>query len=112
MTEGLYTILGVITGSIITGLLNYWFQRNQFKHNKEMFILQNKSKEQVKDILIDVLNHKNYAARSFDTLKKRIGGFTEDELRQILYEVGARRTTRKDKSEWWYLKYRYEEVFD
>lgn len=49
------------------------------------------------------LNHKGYTDRSFEILKKRVGGFEEDELRKILVRAGAVRYIRDDGSEWWRL---------
>ena len=49
------------------------------------------------------LSDKKYTDRSFELLKKKLGGFDDDELRKILVRAGAVRTYRKDDSEWWYL---------
>lgn len=106
-TDAHWAIVGVITGGVLTGIFNFLFQKSQFKHNKEMFRLQNRSREMVKEILIDMLNHRVHTDRSFGALKKRIGGFSDDEIRQILHEIGAEKITRSDdNSEWWYLKER------
>lgn len=76
--------------------------------NKEMYFLQNKSKESVKETLLELLNHRNYVDRSFKALSERIGGYNDKELRLILNEVGAVKVNKKDakdgKNEWWYLK--------
>ncbi|MCC5908359.1 MAG: hypothetical protein JJU13_19235 [Balneolaceae bacterium] len=110
LTDAHWVVIGVIIGSVLTGVINYVLQKSQFKHNKEMFRLQNRSKEMVKEILIDMLNHRTHTDRSFVALKKRIGGFSDDEIKQILHEIGAKKTIRKDdKSEWWYLKEREQE---
>ena len=110
MGTALWTLIGVIIGGLLTGIINYLLQKSQFKHNKEMFRLQNRSKEMVKDILNDMLNHRTHTDRSFGALKKRIGGYSDDEIRQILHEIGAIKTTRPDdNNEWWYLKERYQE---
>jgi hypothetical protein len=104
MTEGYWAIIGVIVGGILTGVINFLLQKSQFKHNKEMFLLQNRSREMVKEILTDTLNHRTFTDRSFDTLKKRIGGYSDDEIRQLLHEIGAKKTIRpEDNTEWWYL---------
>ena len=42
-----------------------------------------------------------YAGRSFDVLKKHLGGFEEDELRKILVRAGAILVFRDDGTEWW-----------
>ena len=110
MNEAYFAILGVIIGALLTGIINYLLQRSQFQHNKEMFFLQNKSKEMVKEILSDILNHKTHIDRSFKTLTKRVGGFSDDEIRLLLHEIGAKKVIRpEDYSEWWYLKEREQE---
>jgi hypothetical protein len=55
------------------------------------------------------LMHEGYTYRSFETLKKHLGGFEEDELRKILVRAGAVRVFRDDGSEWWRLLSRMEE---
>ena len=54
------------------------------------------------------LQHKGYTDRSFETLKKYLGGrdTDEDELRRILVRAGAVRSFRKEgnnETEWWTL---------
>ncbi len=101
-----WALLGVIVG----GLLNYMLQRAQFKHNKDMYYLQNQSKEQVKEIIEELLNHRSYTDRTFEAICNRIGGYNENEIRQMLHEVGAIKSSRTDgPGEWWYLKERAQE---
>jgi hypothetical protein len=110
ISPAIWALLGVIVGGFITGLFNLILQCRQFKHNKELFLLQNKSQEQAKEILDEMLNNKKYVDRSFLALKGKIGGFSDDEIRKLLLEIGAIKTTRKDdNSEWWYMKDRKEE---
>lgn len=59
------------------------------------------------------LSHKSYTDRSFEALRKHLGGFDDDELRKILVRAGAIRTYRKeDDSEWWRLLSRMDEYID
>lgn len=109
MSSEIWTLIGVVVGAVLTGGFNHFSQQKQFKHNKEMFLLQNLSKEQVKEIILDLLNHKTFTDRSFSTIKNRIGGYTDDELRKILHEVGAKKSASRTDDEWWYLKEREEE---
>ncbi len=57
------------------------------------------------------LKHKGYTDRSFETLKKYLGGWDndEDELRRILVRAGAVRSYDKDGKEWWTLLSRMDE---
>jgi 5-bromo-4-chloroindolyl phosphate hydrolysis protein len=54
------------------------------------------------------MNHKGYTDRKFETIKKYLGGWDndEDELRKILVRAGAIRIFRKEQSqeiEYWTL---------
>ncbi|WP_162615852.1 hypothetical protein [Solilutibacter oculi] len=110
MTEAGWALLGVVVGAIATGFFNWLLQSRQFAHDKEMFLLQNKSGVMVKSVLQEMLNHKSYTDRSFFALKERVGGFSDDQIRQFLHEIGAKKTSRSDGSEeWWYLASRQEE---
>jgi hypothetical protein len=109
MTAAAWALIGVIVGSVSTGLFNLLLQRKQFNHNKEMFLLQNKGTEIIKNFLTEMLSHRSYTDRSFSALKAPIGGYSDDEIRQLLHEAGAKKTTREDGSEWWYLLSRQEE---
>ncbi len=109
MGEGEWALIGVVIGSALTGLFSYALQDRQFCHNKEMFLLNNKSKESVKNILEEMLNHRTHTDRSFEALKNPIGGYSDEEIRQFLHELDAKKATRDDGSEWWYLLSRREE---
>ena len=41
----LAALVGVVFGSVGTGLFNLLLQSKQFNHNKEMYLLQNKGPE-------------------------------------------------------------------
>ncbi|MBU0710340.1 hypothetical protein KKA87_00235 [bacterium] len=109
MNEACWTLLGVVVGVLSSGGINYLLQRNQFKFNKEIYFLQNQSSEVVKSLLTEMLNHKSYTDRSFEALKRPIGGYTEDEVRQLLHEIKAKKVMRNDNTEWWYLLSREDE---
>lgn len=109
LSPEVWALIGVLVGGLLTGFINYLLQRSQFKHNKEMYYLQNTSRENVKDYLIELLNHKKYPERKYVTLRKRIGAYSDDELRILLTEVGAIKSQSKDGTEFWYLKERESE---
>ena len=109
MTNAAWALAGVIVGILGTGLIKLLIQREQFKHDKEMFQLSNKGTGMVKKILIEMLNHRNQVDRSFSALKTPIGGYSDDEIRKLLIEVGAKKVDREDHSEWWYLLERQDE---
>ena len=109
MNEGEWALLGVVIGAGLTGLINFLLQRQQFSHNKEMFFLQNRSGEAVKEILLTMLEHRTHIRRSFETLKKHVGGFSDNEIRQFLHELDAKKTSTSEGKEMWYFLSRSEE---
>lgn len=104
-------LLGVVIGAIATGLGGYIKQQAQFRHEREMRRLDTPSAEQVKLILKEMLEHRVHVERSFRALRAPIGGYSDEQIRQFLHEVGARRFEREG-SEWWYLGSRQEQHFE
>ena len=110
MTEAIWGLVGVVIGGALTGAAGWLMQSRQFAHDRAMFALQNKSAEMVKALLSEMLNHRGYVDRSFEALKRPIGGYSDDQVRQFLHEIGARRTSRDEGAEeWWYLVSRQDE---
>ena len=110
MSEAMWAMCGVIVGGLISSATSLVMQKKQISHEVSMYKQSNLGKDSVKTILLEMLNHRNYIERSYWALRERVGGFTDDELRQILHEIGARRTSRSDGlEEWWYLHSRENE---
>ena len=109
MSEAAWALIGVVVGGVLTGCVEVFLQRRQFQHEIGLLKQQRLGAEVAKEILSEMLNHKSYVDRSFQALRRPIGGFSDDEVRQMLHEVDARRIERNDGSEWWYLRSRAEE---
>lgn len=109
MTEGLWALGGVALGGLVSGLTSWRLQVRQFAHVREMWKLEHQSEENVKAILNEMLEHRAYTDRSFVALTKPIGGYEPDQVRKFLHEIGAKRATRTDGEEWWYLVSRQDE---
>ena len=104
MSEGWWVLGGVIVGAISSGAINLMLQGRQFTHEKNMHKLKNQGAENVKSLLQEMLSHKGYTDRSFDAIRNKVGGFSDDEIRQLLHEVEAKKVIRaNDKKEYWYL---------
>jgi hypothetical protein len=108
MSAAVWALLGVITGGLVSGVINFFLQKEGFKHEKELFLMKNQSSEMVKALLSEMLSHKSYTDRTFEALKNPIGGFSDDAVRQLFHEVKAKKIQR-DGEEWWYLLSRQEE---
>jgi hypothetical protein len=109
MTETIIAAAAGILGTIVGGLITYFTQKAQFKNEMLRVREENKTEFQAEQTALHFLSHKIYTDRSFETLKKHLGGFEDDELRKILVRAGAIRTYREDKSEWWRLLSRNDE---
>ena len=83
MNEAVWALAGVVLGGVLSGVINYCLQKGQFKHNKEMFLLQNQSTEVVKSLLTEMLSNEKDTDRSFEALKRPIGGFTDNEVTHV-----------------------------
>lgn len=102
MDKEIWGILGILLGFLGKGLFDLIRTRMGQDHNEKMYLLENQGKENVKEILLEMLNHRKYVDRNFDTLKKRIGGYSDDEIRRILIEINAQRvgSSNSDKEQW------------
>lgn len=108
MDPTLASLLGTIVGGGITYLLNSQLHAQQLATLKEQFKTDFMAEETARHFL----SHKSFTDRSFDVLKKHLGGFSEDELRKILVRAGAIRTFRDDGTEWWRLLSRMDEYIE
>ena len=104
----LETILIATISAIIAGVISYILGARQREKSKAELMVIRSAKH--------FLEHKKFTDRSFNTLKKYLGGWDNDEdgLRRVLVSAGAVRVYRNDKNqeEWWYLFSRAAERID
>lgn len=108
MDPTLASLLGTIVGGGITYFLNKQLHAHHLAALKEQFKTDYMAEETARHFL----SHKSFTDRSFEMLKKNLGGFTEDDLRKILVRAGAIRTFRDDGTEWWRLLSRMDEYIE
>jgi hypothetical protein len=101
--------LSALSGAIVGGLISYFLQKDKNKHELEMLQENNKTEFMAENTAKHYLGHKGYTDRSFEVLKKHLGGFEEDELRKILVRAGAIRIYKDDGTEMWRLLSRSKE---
>jgi len=104
--------LFALAGTLIGGLISYVLQRQRFSHELKKLREQNRTEFMAESTAKHFLNHKSYTDRSFETLRKHLGGFEDNELRKILVRAGAIREIREDGSEWWRLLSRMNEFIE
>jgi hypothetical protein len=98
----LTTILTSAVTAFITGIATFLLQERKLKAELRTEYMA----EQAVNLL---LQNDKWKKRSFTEIEKRIGGFKEDELRQILVRAGAVKFEAVDGSELWGLICRNEE---
>ncbi|MGV6829600.1 MAG: hypothetical protein ACWA45_09415 [Flavobacteriales bacterium] len=108
MKTALFTLLGTLIG----GAISYFLQYQKYQHQIKLLKEENKTEFMAETTAKHFLNHQSFTDRSFETLKKNLGGFEDNELRKILVRAGAIRTYREDGSEWWRLLSRMNEYIE
>lgn len=106
------TALFTLAGTLVGGLISYLLQHQRYKQELKVLREEHKTEFMAETTAKHFLNHKSYTDRSFETLKRHLGGFEDDELRKILVRAGAIRTIRDDNSEWWRLLSRMDEFIE
>lgn len=111
MTE---TIIIAGISAFIGGLISFLLQFLKFRHEIAAINLEQKTDFMAETTVIHFLSHKSYTDRSFEALKKHLGGFEDDELRKILVRSGAIRIFRDgdETDEWWRLLSRNKEYIE
>ena len=108
METAIFSLIGTVLGGTITFLIQQQRQKHELRIKRE----EHKTEFMAETTAKHFLNHKSYTDRSFETLKKHLGGFDDDELRKILVRAGAIRNFRSDNSEWWRLLSRMDEYIE
>jgi hypothetical protein len=108
----LWSTFSALLGAAVGGLISYLLNRQQMRNQLALLQQQHKTEFMAEDTARHFLGHKGYTDRSFEVLRKHLGGFEDDELRKILVRAGAVRTYREDGSEWWRLLSRMGEFIE
>lgn len=112
MTEILIPTLAALVGTAFGGLITYFTQRQQLRHDLQILKETYKTDFMAEETAKHFLSHRSHIDRSFDVLQKHLGGFEDNELRKILVRAGAIRAFREDGSEWWRLLSRMDEYIE
>lgn len=92
MENIIYQTLGTILIAAFTGYVTFRVQAYRLKQEL-------KTEFMAEEVAKNLLNEEKWKKRSFTEIKKRLGGFEEDELRKILVRSGAVRFENKDNNE-------------
>lgn len=106
------TAIYALAGTVIGGLISFFLQHQKYRQDLRVLRENHKTEFMAESTAKHFLNHKSYTDRSFETLKKHLGGFEDNELRKILVRAGAIREIREDGTEWWRLLNRMDEFIE
>ena len=92
----LTTIVTSIVTALITGIVTFAVQERKLKSE---FHTEFMAEQAIKSLL----ETEKWKKRGFSAIKKRIGGFDDEELRRLLVRAGAVRFEASDDTELWGL---------
>jgi hypothetical protein len=95
MNPSIVPAVSVLIGTLVGGGISYLLNRQQLKNQLEMLRERYKTEFMAETTARHYLMHEGYTDRSFEVLKKHLGGFDDDELRKILVRAGAVRVISK-----------------
>jgi hypothetical protein len=107
-----WTAVSALLGALIGGGISWLLNRQQFENQLKLAREQHRTEFMAEETARTLLSHKAFTDRSFETLRRHLGGFEDNELRKILVRAGAMRIYRDDGSEWWRLVSRQEEFIE
>jgi hypothetical protein len=88
-----------ITAVIVAALTGY----ATFRIQEERLKKELKTEFMAEKVAKELLSDEKWTLRSFEAIRKRLGGFEDDELRKILVRAGAVRFEGDSKEELWGL---------
>ncbi|MEW6037256.1 MAG: hypothetical protein AB1648_03245 [Pseudomonadota bacterium] len=95
-------VAGIVSGilsAIVTGAVSFLLYERKARINFERDIQRVRTEFMAESVVKALLNDPRWDKRSFKEIKKRIGGFSDDELRKILVRAGAVRFYAKNKND-------------
>ncbi|MFH0896021.1 MAG: hypothetical protein V2A54_16430 [Bacteroidota bacterium] len=112
METALIASLSSLFGVIVGGLISFFLQKQKLNHEFRLKLQENKTENMAEATAKYYLKDEGFYERSFDHIKRKLGGFDDTEIRRILVRAGAVRFIRKeDGVEFWCLVERLHEKY-
>lgn len=110
MDKEIWALAGIVIGVLLKGLFDLIKDARDKKVVDEAWARDNQGANNVKSLLTSMLWNSKNIDRSFDALKGKVGGYTDDEIRRFLVDIGAQKVRgRSDGKEFWFLTERNQE---
>lgn len=108
LTTVLTSIITAFGTALVTALTSFFMQERRIRFE----FAQMQTEFMAEQVAKQLLEHEKWQRRSFQTIKYRLGGFDDDELRKILVRAGAIRFENKEGKEYWGLINRNQEILN
>lgn len=92
----IYDFLGTVGTAAFTGYVTFRIQEHRLRQEL-------KTEFMAEQVVKELLSDERWPKRTFGEIKKRIGGFGDDDLRKILVRSGGVRFENHDGGELWGL---------
>ncbi|MCZ6676545.1 MAG: hypothetical protein O7E52_04770 [Candidatus Poribacteria bacterium] len=89
--------------AILTGTIAFLIQERRLRRDFALDREKLRTEFMAEQVAKELLESDRWEKRSFDAIKSRLGGFSDDELRKILVRAGAVRFRGQNAEELWGL---------
>lgn len=108
-TAVLIAVIGAVASVLVAVVTAIWTGHQQEAKLRAELRTEFMAEEAIRELLL----HEKWRRRSFGIIKERVGGFEDDDLRQLLVRAGAiRRGDASNDNEFWGLRERNPEWLD
>jgi hypothetical protein len=99
----LETIVTSVITAALTAIATFLIQERRLRRDFELDRQRVRTEFMAEQVAKQLLESEKWVKRSFEAIKRRLGGFEDDELRQILVRAGAVRFQGDEDQEVWGL---------
>lgn len=97
------TVLTSVIVAAMTAIATFLIQERKLRRDFELDRHRLRTEFMAEQVARQLLESEKWQKRSFDAIKRRLGGFDDDELRKILVRAGAVRFEGAKGEELWGL---------
>jgi len=104
----LTSIVTPIVIAALTSFAGYFIQERKLRRDFDLDRERLRTEFMAEQAAKSLLENERWTKRSFDEIRKRLGGFEDNELRKVLVRAGAVRFESSEGNEFWGLVSRNE----
>ncbi|MEC4984497.1 MAG: hypothetical protein SAJ37_17330 [Oscillatoria sp. PMC 1068.18] len=108
LTTVITSIITAFGTALVTALASFLMQERRMRFE----FAQMRTEFMAEQVARQLLEHPKWKRRSFEAIKYRLGGFSDEELQKILVRAGAIRFKDSEGKEYWGLIHRNSEALN